>query len=573
MKRITSLVLTGLIAMGAHGWDEERDLSSEIYLPGISRNILNFQVRDPLHLTKEFYLGIGLLLNDVWKLGIVGQFNNEVLSSVNERSRTYHDNPDGTLGGVRSETKEQSFNGGPIRNLLWTYLGILAGDKLSYAFSLGGGLDYGKWQSVDIKYANNFTTAGLVNILNPGVDDNRLKSYRYAGSVPIQLGFGFSLMNRPFVNSGDDVIDTKEFWYSLWRLNSQHKVKLGILGAGSMPASLPVLNVSGISVSPFNGSGDQYYVEKIYLKNNSNLQKSYTEIHNENFTWFSARYEGMVETEINLHDWPIFTYQEWYRLRFTPELSPWFEWRFYGNTVDEESTYYYETILGHINGDYNIRKTTYTIFPHLNFGFQLPLELDFRPQKEVQLRFLYTPYVGFEILNYTAQYTEDHVQNGVNLSFKDPVLTGSMFRLDHKHSVGVRFRLETDSVFRLTMGGTWTWSSYAQTDTLQSKDNVRKNANGSSGPGPYTQIPANNKTNGAWTQSVASQFEINYQVIPNTATLNFKWEPSLAISAPDHSNILNLSNWNIQMVITFPSKVPPKPQEPAAESPEVPAQQ
>lgn len=552
------MVMAGLLATGLFAWDEERDLSSEIYLPGISKNILNFQVRDSLHLTKEFYLGLGLILTDSWKLGVVGRFHNEALSTVDEFSRTFHSNPDGTLGSVQSETKEQSFKAGPIRNLLWSYLGLNAAEKLSMGFSLGGGLDYNKWESVDMKYSNNFTTAGLVNILNPGVDDNRSKSYRYNGSVPIHLGYGLSLLNRPFVNSADDQMDEKEFWYSLWRLNTQHRIKLGILGAGGMPSALPVLNSSGLTLSPFDGAGDQYYLQQIFLKNNSNIEKSYTQIHNENFTWFSARYEGMVETEINLHDWDIFVHQGWNRLRFIPEFNTWFEWRFYGDVADESTTYYHETIFGHINGDYNIRKTKYTIFPHLRFGVELPFELDFRPQKEVQVRFLYTPTLGFEILNYTAQYTEDHVQNGVNVSFKDPVLTGDFFRLDHRHSVGVRFRFEPQPVFRIAFGGTWTWSSYFETSALKASNNVRKNANGSSGPGPYTQIPNNNRTVGSWSQSVASQLEINYQLVQNYATLNFKWEPSIAIANPEHSNILNLSNWNIQVVITYDSKPAPK---------------
>lgn len=575
MKKFAIGVMIGILGASAFAWDEERDISSEIYLPGIGRNVLNFQVRDPFHLTKEFYVGMGLLLGETWRLGVVGQFQNESLSSVNELSRTYHSNGNGTLGGIQSETKEQSFIGGPIRNLLWTYLGVKPASKLTLGFSLGGGLDYSVWQVTDMKYINNFTTAGMVNILNPGVDDNRMKSFRYKGQVPIQIGFGMSLLDRPFVNSADDVLDDKEFWYSLWRLNSQHRLRFGILGAGSVPPSLPVLSSSGISLAPFNGSGDQYYVEQTFLKNNSNLERSYMLLHNENFTYLSTRYEGMVETEINMHDWDWLKYQQWSRLRFIPEFNTWFEWRFYGNLIDEESTYYYENIFSHVNGDFWIKKTNYSVFPHLNFGVQFPLELDFRPQQEVQLRFLYTPMFGFEVLNYTAQYIEDHVQNGVNVSFKDPVLTGSMFRLTHNHSVNVRFRLEPVSVFRVTIGGTWTWSSYFQNDQLSAPDNVRKNANGSSGPGPYTQIPVNNKTVGSWAQTVSPQLDMNYQVIPNVATLTFKWEPALVVATPDHSSVLNLSNWNIQLVITYDSKSAPlpRPQTPEPETvsdPEVP---
>ena len=559
MKKIFLMVMMlGTLGL-VFSWDEERDISNEIYIPGISKNIFNFQVRDPLHLVKEFYLGLGLILDENWKLGIVGQFQNEVLSTVNDLSRSYHQNPDGTLGGIQSETKENSFIGGPIRNLLYSYVGIKLAEKINIGFSLGGGLDYSKWESTDVKYQNNFTTSGLLNILNPGIDDNRIRSYRYQGSSPIQIGFGMSLLERPFVNSQDNQIDEKEFFYSLWRLNTQHRLRFGILGAGSAPATLPVLNSSGISLSPFNGAGDQYFLEQIVYRNNTNLEKSYSTVHNENFTWFTVRYDGMVETEINMHDWELFSFQGWDRLRFIPELDAWFEWKFYGNTIDEESTYYYEAIFGHINGDYNIRKTVYTIFPHLNFGTQLPFELDFRPTKEVQIRFLYTPLLGFEILNYDAQYQEDHIQNGVNVSYKDPKLTGSYFRLDHRHSVGVRFRFEPASVFRIALGGTWTWSSYAETSTLKSNDNVRRFFNGTTGPGPYTQIPANNKTLGSWTQSVASQLEINYQLVPNLATFNFRWEPSLTIVTPQDSNILNLSNWNIQVIITYESKQAPKP--------------
>lgn len=53
---------------------------------------------------------------------------------------------------------------------------------------------------------------------------------------------------------------------------------------------------------------------------------------------------------------------------------------------------------------------------------------------------------------------------------------------------------------------------------------------------------------------------MHYKIVPKCATLTFRWEPALAIVTPTDTSVLNLSNWNIQLVITYDSKPAPKPE-------------
>ncbi|GEM_PF-6329096 len=557
MKKFATAGLVLLcFSMQIHAWDEERDIESEIYLPGISKNVLNFRLVDPLHVAEDFYIGLGFALSYNWKISVIGEFENQATQAVSELSREYHANGDGSLGGMSRETKENSFTAGPIKNILHAYVGYVVGDKASFGFSFGSGLDYGRWETIEMKYDHHFTTAGLIDILNPGVDDRRLTSKRFAGEIPIKLGFGFSFLNQPFVNRTDDILDSQEWLYSVGRLNSSHKLHVGILGAGGAPAGLPVLNASGISLAAFDGAGDQYNSETIFVQDNSNLQKSYSVAHNESFSWVKLRYDGMVETEIDLDKWAISAFQSWYRLRFIPEFDAWFEMKLYGQTMDQSATYYYDSSFGPAwdNGDYQIRTTVYGMAPEFDFGVQLPFELDFRPTKVVQVRLQYIPKLGFHLLNYTAQYSESTLKNGSNVSFEDPVLTGSFFRMDHAHTAGVRFRFEPFPEFRLTLNGTWTLATYSENYQLSAKDNIRKTAGGGQIAGPYTQIPASNKSEGAWTQTVETAMVFDWALIPNQATLTMTWSPSLTIAGPVDSSVLNLSNWKIQAVVRYDGK-------------------
>ena len=370
------------------------------------------------------------------------------------------------------------------------------------------------------------------------------------------MGFGINIDGELFKSDIINVIRTKQSFN--FRIN----------GSGSK--NLISLNNNGFSTSGLDGKGNSFYQEKTYYLNGTPKDIRYKLTNDEKFNYFSFNTEGYADTEIDFHRVSQnLSLLNRFRLLVGLGYSIGFNHYFDSYDVEKRDFVNYP---GFVNGDKQYKKTQYNFNHNIYLGGNLPIELDLRPIKEVQIKFSYRLGVLAHFQKYDAQYSEELIQNGSDNSFYDPLIsyTSNSYKFDH--TIGFRFRYEFPKVVRLSLGTYYQLSHSVIDNKIYLSDNKRKFVSGSEISGPYYSeniknfdssiYPYNNPLNtNSLTQKIMPTLELDFEFIKDFATLTVGWQPLISwdFANPKNeeliaSNILNLANWSISNVIKFQPK-------------------
>ncbi|HPO50446.1 MAG TPA: metallophosphoesterase, partial [Spirochaetota bacterium] len=385
---------------------------------------------------------------------------------------------------------------------------------------------------------------------------NTLTGSSSKGYGKLDLGFGINMDGNLFKSDIINVIRMKQTF------------NFKINGSGSK--NLIALNGNGFSASGLDGKGDSFYQEKTYYVNGTLKETRYKLTNDEKFNYFGFLTKGYWDTELNF-DKVNESLSLLNRFRLLVGLEYSFGVNHYLNSYDLEKMDF-TNYPGFSDGDRRYKKSKYYFSHNIFLGVSLPIELDLRPIKDVQMKFSYKLDFLGHFQKYSVQYSEELIQNGSDNSFYDPVISYTSNNYNFEHTVGFKFRYEFPKVVRLSFGSYYILSHSVSDNKVYIEDNKRVFVSGSEASGPYYSeniknfdasiYPYNNPANVNYlTQKISPTFEMDFEFIKNFATLTIGWNPVISwdFANPKNeeviaSNILNLANWSISNVIKFQPK-------------------
>lgn len=555
MKKIIVLLLLMLGSFYLQAYDEEDSIDSLGYINTIDSYILDLNVSSPVNsYIPAINFKTGILLPMEITLGLNGYFFNGLEKTEDFTNESYTSDTDGKPDYLSKKSRSDKFKMEIIDNNLTAYLGYKLLHNLSLNFMLGGGIYIPEYEVINEEYKFNYNADGSYKILSPGTDDHKVNSLeKITGYGNLKFGIGLNMEKEFFqteiINS---VIMTESFSFD-------------INGKGK-PENLIVLGNTGIISSGFDGDNSDYYNERQYFIDASK-SKSHKIIDNETFEYFKFNNEGYFEIALNLSDYFI-NLAFLNRLRLNLGLGYSLGITAYLKSKDITDIFYDSDVLGHQSDDYNTMITDYQFGNHLEIGALLPISIDLRPIKNVQIKLGYTLDFTTTFIDYTAQYSENHKQLGAEQSFTDPIVKVSSQGYNIDHEIAVRFRYEFPKIVRLSMGAYYYIEHTINNNKISIEDNKRKWEEGNTTAGPYSDIidatnflstdmssPLNSSK---IIQSISPILELNFEIVKDFSTLTVGWQPNLTwdYNNPTNedviaSNILNLANWEISNVIHF----------------------
>ncbi len=549
------LILILFVTINFYGWDEEDKIDRLDLVNIIDNFIFDFTVFSPVGTySPEFVLSNAYLINDDIILCIKANIMN-TLDYTNAFNNTSYDN----LGEIIYKNTVDSYKWSAINNSLYAYLGYNLTDSAAVNFMLGGGTHIDELSETKNDYELNYT-GGLLNITDWELNGNKRSGNTSSGYGFLEAGIGFrfteGLIGAPVFSSikGYDIIS------------------FNINGTG-LSESVVVLNTNGILNSGFDGNGVSYLEDKYYFQNNTAGEIRNRVQNNEQFTYFRVANEIYSDMELDLHRVvPALT--GFNRFRLIPGFGFKIGYRNFSESFDERLTEYNADYAGHVSGDYNIQKTTYNYTYDLNLDINVPFFIEIRPISQVQMKFGYIFNMSAYFNQYTAQYSEDHVINGANQSFTDPLITVNYNSFIFDHEISVQFRVEFPKVVRLTLGADYNIYHGIANSSIKIPDNIRRYTDGTTGNANYSSptdpiqntinfdpnsgapfIPLNTAT---FLQQATPKLELDFELVEDYFTLTVIWNPVISWDWANPTNemvtatnIMNLANWEISAVVKF----------------------
>ena len=250
------------------------------------------------------------------------------------------------------------------------------------------------------------------------------------------------------------------------------------------------------------------------------------------------------------------------RFRIGVGLGYDFGFRFYNDYHESNLTEYKQIVGLYLPGEYFKTNTQYTIKLHFDGNVNIPLFLELKPIKAVEMKLSYMPNFNFTLTQHEEQYIEDDLQAGSDAaSFTDPIISEIRRNLVINHDIGLRFRFVFPKVVRLIIGATFNIEhSMVYTETKQDSD-TRTMADGSEVQSPITGQPNHTKnypTHQIISNNIAPFIGLDFEILDGFAVISIGWSPRFIFDGAPNTetdvvatNILNLANWTASCVMKF----------------------
>jgi len=322
-----------------------------------------------------FFFRVGLPINDMIKLGIVGQFHNAG-TFTNQKTETN----DATNTFKETETIVERDNWTSIRNTVDVYLGLQLNPSIYLAVVLGGGTDISNWTLTKHNDNKTFDNAG-----NTLAGSTAVEGETKNGSGIIRVGAGVNLKGDLFNAPVLAYMDVKQLFV------------IRVAGNGSITGG----NTDNTKTTTWTGVNTT----------------SLTEVNNK-YEYFAFQYLGDVYAEFELKN-VVSNLSNWNRFRAISglyyEISP----RFYSSHITSTQ----------VAGVFTVNTNT-TVNGYLYSRVGLWGGFDIRPIEAVQIRFRYNPVFDINYKNY-----EETVLSGVVTKYTN----NSTIRVIHNFDARTRF--------------------------------------------------------------------------------------------------------------------------------------
>ncbi len=531
-------------------WDAEDNISSLTRMTRMKQNVLDFNVSSPED-TKSAAIDfkIGFLLKNGFKLGIDGYFYNSQTENVNYENKSYRYDSSGIpiSGDLAYWHTNKAKTWDFIKNSLDIYLGIPLKNDIFLHAMIGGGSNYDEYGKVYDRKELFYDSAGNLNIDSDR--DFQISNSIVDGSSYVNLGFGFNLGDNFFKNDFVSMIAGFD------KFNV-------ILGGEGKANNLMVLNSTGLTTANFEGQGQSFNQKETYFISGTKDSVRNIIEHTEDFGFWGIENEAFVKAYIDFNK-GIDSLKDYARFRFSPAFGFRFGTDIRKDNFDKKVIQYKSAYNGHIDEDSLIEQTDYDFLSDLNIGFYIPLTFEVRPTSDVQFKAYYTFDFDADVSKYTARYKQRHTQNGTTTSYVDPLITFSENSYTFNHMLKVRFRYEFEKIARLALGTAYNIEHYSSDNSVKAANNSRVNGDGTQGVAPYGSVldatgynksdPTEAGSAGLFKQTIAPFLELDFKVKGDNSVITLGWKPTVNMvgSTLADTNLLNLANWQVKVVVKF----------------------
>lgn len=551
------LVLLLAVSFFLHANDDEDYVDNLEKLGTIESNVLDFNIGSPVDtLSPEIQFKLGFLLGSRARLGFKGNFLNQLSDSEDYHNLSYADNNEGAAYYKKYEKKSSLFLWEDIKNELESYFSFRLTRDFHLGFQLGGGINYDHYEKILSEYEFYFNPDGTLNVHQPLDDDHTRSTQIQNGNILLKGGVAF--------NAEQNALRSLLFN----SISASERVAFYINGKGNAE-DLVSLHYLGLDSNGFLGEGKNYYSQEVYYQDNSQLAKSYALEADERFNYFSFINHGALNLELDLHE-VINGLAYFERFRIYTGLQYHIGLKNYTDIYDQLSTIYYSDVYAHQTNDYNIQKTSYDMNYDLFTGLNLPVFIDFKPIKPLHFYLGYNWDFKSELREYTAQYSEDHLQNGTDQSFVDPLINVNSRDFTSKHTFHFSICHDFTKYLTLALGSEFSLEHNWKSNRFKMKNNTRHYADGSTARGPYAEISDVKNYDEAlgdilapakrvdFLQTVQPFLRLEFEWVEDIFKLESCWKPTIQWQNQNlaDTNMLNLANWEISAILKFsPGKI------------------
>lgn len=322
-----------------------------------------------------FFFRVGMPINDMVKLGIVGQFHNAG-TFTNQKTET--NDPTNTF--KQTEVFVEKENWTSIRNTLDVYLGLALNPNLYLAVVFGGGTDISNWTKTTNDYNKTFDITG-----NTLAGSTAVTGETKNGAGIIRFGAGANIRGDLFNAPILAYMDVKQLFV------------LRVGGNGSIAGA----NTDQTTTTTWTG-----------------VNTTTETIVDNKYEYFAFQYLGDIYAEFELKN-VVSDLANWNRFRIISglyyEVSP----RFYSSHTTKTTT-----------GGVDTTHTNITVNGYLYSRVGLWGGFDIRPIENVQIRARYNPVFDYNYRNY-----EEVPLNGIKTKY----LNNSTMRVIHNFDARTRF--------------------------------------------------------------------------------------------------------------------------------------